>query len=291
MRFQSSKLYFTNPPNHLQIQSQLTPTLAFDTENAMTKSESSRINGAKSKGPKTEQGRATSSRNALKHGCYAKNFLLLDGESVEEYESIKSQYMEIYQPRNLEETDLVLDIVNARWRVRRAENDYARLIEMEQDNPENNWDETWSELLPNERSALAVDVNARQRANTMLLLHRTENACHRIIFKTMKTLRDLRKPSREPKILRNEPEKSPENQTPTDREPARKSVPGLHPDEDPSPSQRPDGLGCSPVSQTPQEPHTPLPTPVLNLITVLAPLRKIFTVAQLFLRIIRPSRH
>lgn len=159
----------------------------------MTRSEAARINGAKSKGPTSHEGKTRSAQNSRKHGYFAKAFILLAGESVEEYEATLREYTEIYQPRNIEETHLVLDIVNARWRLRRAENDYARLIEMELDNPENGWDDHWSILHPDERAALAADALATRHSNTVLMISRVENACHRIIFKTMKVLRDLRK--------------------------------------------------------------------------------------------------
>lgn len=182
----------------------------------MTRSEASRQNGAKSKGPTTPEGKARSSQNARKHGYFSKANILLAGEDLAEYNALRQDYLEIYQPRNAEEADLVLDIVNARWRLRRAENDYARLIDIEQDNPENNWDETFSKLYPHERAALALDAIAARSPSTLLMIHRTENTCHRVIFKAMKTLRDLRKdsppvqtPPPEPQKSSNEPEPPP----------------------------------------------------------------------------------
>ena len=49
------------------------------------KSETARINGAKSRGPATEAGKATSSQNAIKHGMTAHDTYILECERADEY--------------------------------------------------------------------------------------------------------------------------------------------------------------------------------------------------------------
>ena len=49
------------------------------------RAETARANGAKSQGPKTEEGKAVSSQNATKHGLRSKNIVLKD-EDPQEYE-------------------------------------------------------------------------------------------------------------------------------------------------------------------------------------------------------------
>ena len=44
------------------------------------RSEASRRNGAKARGPKTEEGKARSAQNALKHGMRAQKYLVLRDE-------------------------------------------------------------------------------------------------------------------------------------------------------------------------------------------------------------------
>jgi hypothetical protein len=82
------------------------------------KSDTARINGAKSHGPITPEGRAKSSANSLTHGLTAQ-FLLRKDESEEHYDAFLADYMEQFQPRSGVERDLVEVMVIARWRLRR----------------------------------------------------------------------------------------------------------------------------------------------------------------------------
>ena len=54
--------------------------------------EASRRNGAKSNGPKTEDGKTRSSQNAVKHGLSANKFVVLDGESGDDWEIFHQSY-------------------------------------------------------------------------------------------------------------------------------------------------------------------------------------------------------
>lgn len=76
-------------------------------------------NAKKSTGPKSETGRAASSRNALKHGLAAEKFLLGD-ENPEEFEALHAALREALDPVGLLEEDLVARITMVHWSMRRS---------------------------------------------------------------------------------------------------------------------------------------------------------------------------
>ena len=98
----------------------------------MTPEEKARIsreNGAKSRGPKTQEGKDRVSRNALKHGEYSEKFkhfvppheACLCIEEREGYDKLVDTLMAIYRPINQSSLDAVGDIAVARWQIRRFE--------------------------------------------------------------------------------------------------------------------------------------------------------------------------
>jgi hypothetical protein len=77
--------------------------------------EAARLNGAKSKGPITPEGKANSSRNAITHGLLTTSVLLV-GESRERFLDLLAEFTELYKPRNITERSLVETMAMARWR-------------------------------------------------------------------------------------------------------------------------------------------------------------------------------
>ncbi len=83
------------------------------------KIETARVNGAKSRGPATPEGRAKSSRNSLRHGLSAKT-VLLPAESHEQFQLLLDAHIQQFQPASPVEMDLVEAMAVARWRLRLA---------------------------------------------------------------------------------------------------------------------------------------------------------------------------
>jgi hypothetical protein len=95
------------------------------------KSETSRINGAKSHGPTTEAGKATSSQNAIKHGMTSRNTYILECENADDFKEFLAEHIAIHQPVTPPEKELVEQMAIARWRIRRFVNAETVIIDCE----------------------------------------------------------------------------------------------------------------------------------------------------------------
>jgi len=94
-------------------------------------SESARINGAKSQGPTSAEGKEKSSRNALRHGCTAGHTILLACEDRGDFNRMRKDYDAMYKPVTLEEENLVAEMFATAWRLRRATTIETALIDLE----------------------------------------------------------------------------------------------------------------------------------------------------------------
>ena len=88
------------------------PTLAIE------RSVSSAKGGSKALGPRTQQGKQKSSRNATKHGVFSK-VITLESESKAEYEELLAGLREAQQPEGALEELLVEKLATTVWRHRR----------------------------------------------------------------------------------------------------------------------------------------------------------------------------
>jgi hypothetical protein len=74
---------------------------------------------AKSTGPRTEAGKAISSRNSTKHGLFAKRDFIREGED-EEYAQTFTDLMAELSPGSVLEQTFATEIMGANWRLRRC---------------------------------------------------------------------------------------------------------------------------------------------------------------------------
>jgi hypothetical protein len=88
----------------------------------------SRSNGARSRGPKTPEGKARSAQNALKHGLRAQQCIVLPGERAAAFEAFEAALLADLAPQGALQTVLAQRIVAASWRLARAERLEAELF-------------------------------------------------------------------------------------------------------------------------------------------------------------------
>jgi hypothetical protein len=167
------------------------------------KSETARINGAKSRGPTTEEGKQKSSRNALKHGLTASSGnILLDSEDRGEFDKTLNKLLGIHEPATPAETDIVDEMVAARWRIRRMWTIETGLLNAEiltqQSNP------SVSEGDPDIHLSMAFRALADD-SRSLALANRYEARLQRTYDRAYKTLRELQQ------ARKSEPPEQPQN--------------------------------------------------------------------------------
>jgi len=95
-------------------------------------------NAQKSTGPQTDEGKATVSQNAVKHGLFAAE-AVIKGEDPAEYQAYHDQFLAELYPVGAVETMLADRFVSLAWRLKRAERMQNQaidsMIESQIDNP------------------------------------------------------------------------------------------------------------------------------------------------------------
>ena len=84
----------------------------------MNTAERNRLNAQSSTGPRTEEGKVTSSKNALKTGLTGRT-VLLPSDDAAAFEQHVNAYFDEYKPQGLRERELVQSLAETRWRLNR----------------------------------------------------------------------------------------------------------------------------------------------------------------------------
>src|SRR5580692_4949343 len=87
-----------------------------------------RMNGALG-GPKTAEGRAICAQNARRHSLTAQK-ITLNSEEQPLFDGMTEGYMEMFNPINLEEIDLIREIVSGKWRQDRWQSIEAAMLDL-----------------------------------------------------------------------------------------------------------------------------------------------------------------
>ena len=145
--------------------------------------ETSRRNGSKSRGPKTEAGKAISSRNRYTHGMLSR-LVVIEGEESARFSTLLNSLRADFKPRNQVEAGLVEDLAICKWRQR-------RLVAMETaciSGEIRRQDPTVAAEVPAVRAAMAVAIEA----HTLQLINRYEQGYDRQYNRTLRRLQLLR---------------------------------------------------------------------------------------------------
>ena len=92
----------------------------------------SRLNGQKSRGPKTAEGKAISARNATKHGLNSASVVLWC-EKKEKYNQYLEDLTAEWEPETITELELVTALADAQWQLKRLTAIRTASIDLEMD--------------------------------------------------------------------------------------------------------------------------------------------------------------
>jgi hypothetical protein len=81
--------------------------------------EANRANAKRSTGPRSEGGKARSRLNSRKHGLTAKTLIIV-GENADDFDQLRADLMDEYDPQSALECELVERIAGILWRLRRV---------------------------------------------------------------------------------------------------------------------------------------------------------------------------
>jgi hypothetical protein len=219
-----------------------------------------RANGAKSNGPTTEEGKAKSALNSIRHGLLA-DILVLRTESEPMFLALLNGYLDDYHPEGQTENDLVEEIAAAKWQQQRCWALAKALVDITMDRMEQEIAGEFCEIDSVTRTALAFAKDADQSA-ALALLNRYAARHGREWHRAVDKLRKIQKERRElgTEILQNEPDPDPTPQLATSHQPLATDVLPNEPEPEVNPEP-------SITSDSPLEPaaelvtrHSPLET-------------------------------
>jgi hypothetical protein len=98
-----------------------TAAIQFDSEiheTPINRAAINRANSQHSTGPRTEAGKQRASLNALRHGLTART-AVLESENQADYDNHCRKFFDEYQPANPTETELVQEVADTSWRLKR----------------------------------------------------------------------------------------------------------------------------------------------------------------------------
>ena len=162
-----------------------------------------RNNAKKSTGPRTEEGKTRSAKNALKHGLLARD-TVMPGEDPADFDRQLSALEADIQPANSLEFELVRQIADTQWRMRRLTRLETGFLAAAVDDQRRHLEKRRpDELRPGyDGETLLLGSAMLDRTQAFVHLARYDGHLSRRFFRAVKQLRDLRRDERKSRETR-----------------------------------------------------------------------------------------
>ena len=163
-----------------------------------------RNNARKSTGPRTEEGKSRASKNALKHGLLARD-TVMPGEDPADFDRQLSALEADIQPANSLEFELVRQIADAQWRMRRLTRLETGFLAAAVDDQRRHLEKRRpDELRPGyDGETLLLGSAMLDRTQAFVHLARYDGHLSRRFFRAVKQLADLRRDERKAQEARS----------------------------------------------------------------------------------------
>ena len=90
----------------------------------------------------SEEPTNNSAQNATKHGCCSESILIMKGENPADFKALQTTWLKAYNPKDAAETEMVHQLVEAKWYEKRCT---RKLAEMETELMDSGSPLTWTE--------------------------------------------------------------------------------------------------------------------------------------------------
>jgi hypothetical protein len=175
--------------------------------------EANRRNALRSTGPVTNTGKISSSRNAVSHGLTSKH-PVLPSESAAEYQQHLDSYVDVYRPIGFEQTQMVAELADLRWRLRRVPTHEAGLYAIEITRMLQENSDSTKGLTAEQLQAMAFARLTERRILPNLFaqesrLSRRADRLHKRLSESRQESAPLDSQTQQPEIVKNEPKPLP----------------------------------------------------------------------------------
>ncbi len=214
---------------------------------SLNRSEQAKINGAKSRGPRTEAGKQKSAMNACKHGLTS-SLVVQQNEDDEQFQLLLAAFTEKFQPADAVEQELVFEAAAARFQLRRAWALETAAIDRQMDS-QRNYVESYEKGCSEETRIALAHQTLGDRSKTLALLSRYHSRIRRDFERAIRDLEHIRssRTLTQPK-LPNEPKTAPAAAKPAPFQIVKPELPN-----------EPKPLAVSPVDPARPQPQPPAP--------------------------------